>query len=82
MEFIGEFPGDSLSVSGEPVQEISAFELATGILPVISVTDYVNDRRERARKAPLERLELSLPAPEADALSTELQGRIKKFYHA
>ena len=26
-------------------------------------------------KAPLERLELSLPAPEADALSTELQGR-------
>ena len=31
--------------------------------------------------APLERLELSLPAPEADALSTELQGRVKKFYH-
>ena len=31
--------------------------------------------------APLERLELSLPAPEADALSTELQGRAKKFYH-
>ena len=29
--------------------------------------------------APLERLELSLPAPEADALSTELQGRIKNF---
>ena len=33
-------------------------------------------------EAPLERLELSLPAPEADALSTELQGRMKKFYHA
>ena len=32
-------------------------------------------------KAPLERLELSLSAPEADALSTELQGRAKKFYH-
>ena len=32
-------------------------------------------------RAPLERLELSLPAPEADALSTELQGRVKKFYH-
>ncbi len=31
--------------------------------------------------APLERLELSLSAPEADALSTELQGRMKKFYH-
>ena len=31
--------------------------------------------------APLERLELSLSAPEADALSTELQGRTKKFYH-
>ena len=29
--------------------------------------------------APLERLELSLPAPEADALSTELQGRMKKI---
>ena len=32
-------------------------------------------------EAPLERLELSLSAPEADALSTELQGRTKKFYH-
>ncbi len=31
--------------------------------------------------APLERLELSLSAPEADALSTELQGRTRKFYH-
>ena len=34
-----------------------------------------------ANGAPLERLELSLSAPEADALSTELQGRTKKFYH-
>ena len=31
--------------------------------------------------APLERLELSLSAPEADALSTELQGRAQRFYH-
>ncbi len=31
--------------------------------------------------APLGRLELSLSAPEADALSTELQGQRKKFYH-
>ena len=30
-------------------------------------------------RRPLERLELSLPAPEADALSTELQGRMKNF---
>ena len=29
--------------------------------------------------APLERLELSLSAPGADALSTELQGRFKNF---
>ena len=38
-------------------------------------------RRLCLYKAPLERLELSLSAPEADALSTELQGRTKKFYH-
>ena len=31
--------------------------------------------------APPERLELSLPAPEADALSTELRGRAQRFYH-
>ena len=33
-------------------------------------------------RAPLERLELSLSAPEADALSAELQGRAREFYHA
>jgi hypothetical protein len=32
--------------------------------------------------APLERLELSPAAPEADALSAELQGRTREFYHA
>jgi DNA-binding transcriptional ArsR family regulator len=31
--------------------------------------------------APLKRLELLLSAPEADALSTELQGRAQEFYH-
>ena len=30
---------------------------------------------------PLHRLELCSSAPEADALSTELQGRATKFYH-
>jgi hypothetical protein len=30
---------------------------------------------------PLHRLELCSSAPEADALSTELQGRAKRFYH-
>jgi hypothetical protein len=30
---------------------------------------------------PLHRLELCSSAPEADALSTELQGRVEKFYH-
>ena len=34
---------------------------------------------DRVKGAPLERLELSLSAPEADALSTELQGRTKKI---
>ena len=33
----------------------------------------------RLFEAPLERLELSLPAPEADALSAELQGHGKDF---
>ena len=32
-------------------------------------------------QAPLERLELSLSAPEADALSAELQGQALEFYH-
>jgi hypothetical protein len=31
--------------------------------------------------APLERLELSPAAPEADALSAELQGHAREFYH-
>ena len=30
---------------------------------------------------PLHRLELCSSAPEADALSTELQGRARRFYH-
>ena len=33
------------------------------------------------QKVPLHRLELCSSAPEADALSTELQGRAKGFYH-
>ena|GEM_PF-5486941 len=33
------------------------------------------------KEAPLHRLELCSPAPEADALSTELQGRVGRFYH-
>ncbi len=32
-------------------------------------------------KVPLHRLELCSSAPEADALSTELQGRAEGFYH-
>ena len=32
-------------------------------------------------RAPLHRLELCSPAPEADTLSTELQGRATRFYH-
>jgi hypothetical protein len=32
-------------------------------------------------KVPLHRLELCSSAPEADALSTELQGRATRFYH-
>ncbi len=32
-------------------------------------------------KVPLHKLELCSSAPEADALSTELQGRAEKFYH-
>jgi hypothetical protein len=32
-------------------------------------------------RAPLHRLELCSPAPEADTLSTELQGRVRRFYH-
>ena len=32
-------------------------------------------------KAPLHRLELCSPAPEADTLSTELQGQATRFYH-
>lgn len=35
----------------------------------------------RQIQAPLERLELSLSAPEADALSAELQGQALEFYH-
>jgi hypothetical protein len=39
-----EFPEGPLSMGGEPVKEISEFELATGTLRVISATDCVKDR--------------------------------------
>jgi hypothetical protein len=43
-QFFVEFPDGPLSVGEEPVKEISAFELPTGILRVISPTDCVKDR--------------------------------------
>lgn len=42
--FFVEFPDGPLSVGEEPVKEISEFELATGILKVLSPTDCVKDR--------------------------------------
>jgi hypothetical protein len=42
--FLVEFPQGPLSVGEEPVKEISEFELATGILRVVSSTDCVKDR--------------------------------------
>lgn len=43
-KFFVEFPDGPLSVGEEPVKEISEFELATGILRVVSATDCVKDR--------------------------------------
>ena len=43
-QFFVEFPDGPLSVGEEPVREISEFELATGILKIISPTDCVKDR--------------------------------------
>ena len=43
-EFFVEFPDGPLSVGEEPVKEISEFELATGILRIVSPTDCVKDR--------------------------------------
>ena len=43
-ELFVEFPDGPLSVGQEPVKEISEFELATGILRVVSATDCVKDR--------------------------------------
>jgi hypothetical protein len=37
--------------------------------------------RDAASVVPLGRLELPFLAPEANALSTELQGRVSRFYH-
>lgn len=42
--FFVEFPDGPLSVGEEPVKEVSEFELATGILRVVSATDCVKDR--------------------------------------
>jgi hypothetical protein len=42
--FLVEFPEGPLSVGEEPVKEIREFELATGILRVVSPTDCVKDR--------------------------------------
>lgn len=43
-KFFVEFPDGPLSVGEEPVKEVSEFELATGILRVVSATDCVKDR--------------------------------------
>src|SRR5687767_9471916 len=43
-EYYVEFPDGPLSVGEEPVKEINEFELSTGTLRVISVTDCVKDR--------------------------------------
>jgi len=42
--FFVEFPDGPLSVGEEPVKEVSEFELATGILRVLSPTDCIKDR--------------------------------------
>lgn len=42
--FFVEFPDGPLSVGEEPVKEISEFELSTGTLKILSVTDCVKDR--------------------------------------
>lgn len=42
--FFVEFPDGPLSVGEEPVRKVEEFELATGILRVISATDCVKDR--------------------------------------
>ena len=42
--FFVEFPDGPLSVGEDPVKEISAFELATGTLKLLSPTDCVKDR--------------------------------------
>ena len=41
---------------------------------------YISHKEDRI--VPSGRLELPLPASEADALSTELRGRVEKFYHS
>jgi len=43
-QFFIELPPGPLAVGGEPVKKIEAFELATGILRIISSTDSVKDR--------------------------------------
>jgi hypothetical protein len=43
-QFFAEFPNGPLSVGGEPVKEISEFELVTGTLRIVSATDCVKDR--------------------------------------
>lgn len=43
-KFFVEFPDGPLSVGEEPVKEIKEFQLATGLLKVLSPTDCVKDR--------------------------------------
>jgi hypothetical protein len=43
-KFFVEFPDGPLSVGEEPVKEVCQFELATGILRIVSATDCVKDR--------------------------------------
>lgn len=43
-KFFVEFPDGPLSVGEEPVKEVSEFELATGVLRIVSTTDCVKDR--------------------------------------
>lgn len=43
-KYFVEFPDGPLSVGEEPVKEVNEFELATGILRVLSPTDCVKDR--------------------------------------
>lgn len=53
--FFVEFPDGPLSVGEEPVKEVSEFELATGMLRIVSATDYRLCKRQVVRILFLER---------------------------